>query len=325
MSDPVSDPPSGRRKPKNRSQQSLRRPTRESYSTRTIHFESGDASCVGTLYLPARPDNPPIVVMAHGLGLWQSFGLPAIAERFAEAGYAAFVFDFRYHGDSGGEPRGLVSPTAQCADYEAAIEAMVATDDVDSNRLVLWGFSLSGGHVLSVAAANFRVAGVIATVPFVDGRSELKRLIRAPKTLVKSVASGVRDRLGRRVGFGREVRIVDDPDGFGVITESGAKRAIFDLVDRESNWQNAVPARVFLDLPRYRPIASVDEIRCPTLAIGGRDDRIVPAAGPEAAADAIASSTYIELPTDHLSVLAEDFDTVVDHQLAFLRSTVAHR
>ncbi len=325
MTPGVSDPPSGRRKPKNRSQQSVRRPTRESYSTRTIHFESGDASCVGTLYLPARPDTPPVVVMAHGLGMWRSFGLPAIAERFAEAGYAAFLFDFRHHGDSGGEPRGLVSPAAQCTDYEAAIEAMVATDDVDSNRLVLWGYSLSGGHVLSVAAANFRVAGVIATVPFVDGRSELKRLLRTPKTLLKATAAGVHDRVGRRVGLGRAVRIVDDPDGFGVITTPGAKRAIFDLIDRESNWRNAVPARIFLDLPRYRPISTVDEIRCPTLVIGGRDDQIVPASGPETAADAIASSTYIELPADHLSLLAEDFDTVVDHQLAFLRSTVAHR
>ena len=319
---PINRPTSGRRKPKNRSQQSIRRPSREAYATRTIHFESGTASCVGTLYLPDRPERPPVVVLAHGLGMWRSFGLPAVAERFAEAGYAAFVFDFRHLGDSGGEPRGLVSPETQQADYAAAIEAMVGRDDVDSNRLVLWGYSLSGGHVLSVAADHPRVAGVIATVPFVDGRGVLKRSLRAPRTFCRSTLAGLRDALGSRVGRGHEVRLVDDPDGFGVITAPGAKRAIFDAVDREADWENAIPAGIFLSLPRYRPITAVEGIRCPVLVIGGREDQVVPSSGPAAAADAIAESTYIELPTDHFDPLGSDFETVVGHQRTFLRSVV---
>jgi len=141
--------PRGRRRPNARAQQSLRRPTPEAYSTRTIEFDSDGETCVGTLYLPADIDTPPVVVMTPGLGMWRSFVLPAVAERFAAAGFAAFVFDFRHHGDSDGEPRGLADPQKQVADYEAAIEAMIDTDAVDSNRLVLWGYSFSGGHVLS--------------------------------------------------------------------------------------------------------------------------------------------------------------------------------
>ncbi len=321
----VSSKPSSRRKPTNRSQQSLRRPTREAYSKRTVEFDSDGETCVGDLYLPDRPENPPVIVMAPGLGLWRQFGLPAVAERFAEAGYAAFVFDFRHHGDSTGEPRGLVSPSRQIVDYEAAIDAMRDEESVDANRLVVWGHSLSGGHALSVAAANFRVAGVIAVTPFVDGRSQLKTLLRNPKQLGKSVAAGVRDTVGHRVGFGRDVRIVDDEDGFAVITAPGAKRALFDLVDRHANWQNSVPARIFLSLPRYRPLTTVDEIRCPTLIVGGRDDQITSADNAAAAADTITDSTYLELPIDHLSAFSDDFETVVDHQLAFLRSTIGHR
>jgi pimeloyl-ACP methyl ester carboxylesterase len=321
----VSSRPSSRRKPVNRSQQSLRRPSRERYSTRTIEFESDDETCVGTLYLPERPETPPVVVMAPGLGLWRSFGLPAVAERFAEAGYAAFCFDFRHLGDSGGQPRGVVSPQKQIADYEAAIEAMQTADDVDSNRLVLWGHSLSGGHVLSVAAENFRVAGLIAVCPFVDGRSHAMGMLRQPKQLLKSVGVGLRDALGCRLGLGTEIRIVDEEDGVGVVTAPGAKRATFDLVDRNAEWRNRVPARVFLSLPRYRPITQVEEIRCPALVIGGRDDQVVPVDGPAAAADGIADSTYLELPVDHLSSFSDDFEAVVGHQLTFLRTTVGHR
>ena len=315
----------GRRTPVNRSQQSLRRPSREAYSTRTVEFDSDGEICRGQLYLPDRPAHPPVVVMAPGLGFWQSFGLPAVAERFAEAGYAAFTFDYRHHGDSDGEPRGLVSPAMQVDDYEAAIDAMRDEDDVDSNRLVVWGHSLAGGHALSVAAENFRVAGVIATCPFVDGRAQTLGMIQEPKRLLKSLASGLRDALGSRFGFGTEVRIVDDPDGFGVVTAPGAKRAAFDLVDRHADWTNRVPARLLVSLPRYRPITAVQEIRCPALLIGGRDDQVVPAEGAADAAAGIAEATYIELPVDHFSVFGDDFETVVGHQLTFLRTVVGHR
>jgi len=321
----VSSKPRSQRKPTNRSQQSLRRPTREAYSKRTVEFDSDGDTCVGDLYLPDRPEHPPVVVMAPGLGLWRTFGLPAIAERFAEAGYAVFLFDFRHLGDSEGEPRGLVSPAKQIADYEAAIDTMRETEDVDSNRLVVWGHSLSGGHALSVAAENFRVAGVIATNPFVDGRPYLKAGLTKPKQFIKQLVAGCRDTVGHRVGFGRDVRIVDDEDGFAVITAPGAKRGLFDLVDRHADWQNSVPARLLLALPRYRPTTEVDEIRCPTLIVGGRDDQITPSEDAAAAADKIADSTYLELPIDHLSTFSDDFETVVDHQLAFLRSTVGHR
>ncbi|WP_253737245.1 alpha/beta hydrolase [Halohasta salina] len=321
----VSSRPSSRRNPVNRSQRTLRRPSREAYSTRTVEFDSGGESCSGTLYLPDRPEQPPVVVMAPGLGFWQSFGLPAVAERFAEAGYAAFTFDYRHHGDSDGEPRGLVSPAKQVDDYEAAIDAMRADNAVDSNRLVVWGHSLSGGHALSVAAENFRVAGVIATCPFVDGRAQTLGMLREPKRLLKSLTSGLRDALGYRFGLGSEARIVDEEDGFGVVTAPGAKRAAFDLVDRHADWANRVPARIFLSLPRYRPITEVEEIRCPALVIGGRDDGVVPADGAAAAADGIAEATYLELPVDHFSVFSDDFETVVGHQLTFLRTVVGHR
>ena len=282
-------------------------------------------TCVGTLYLPAVTDTPPVVVMAPGLGMWRSFVLPAVAERFAAAGVAAFIFDFRHHGDSEGEPRQLAAPQKQRADYKAAIETLADTSAVDSDRLVLWGYSLSGGHVLSVAADDRRVAGVIATAPFVDGRQGLSRSLRQPKRLLRSTLAGLRDALGSRVGRGHEVRLVANPDEFAVLTAPGVRRALLDAVPHDSDWVNRLPARVFLALSTYRPITTAAEIRCPALIIGGRHDQTVPAAGPKAVADRIPESTYIELPTDHMGVFNDAFETVVGHHLTFIRSTVGRR
>ena len=46
--------------------------------------------------------------MAHGFSGVREQRLDAYAERFAQAGLAVLVFDYRHFGASGGEPRQLL-------------------------------------------------------------------------------------------------------------------------------------------------------------------------------------------------------------------------
>lgn len=96
-----------------------------SKTTRTdIVFSSGADECAGWLYTPDRSatDGPaPIIVMAHGLGGVKEERLDAFAERFTAQGYACLVFDYRYFGASGGQPRQLLDVKAQLADWKAAV------------------------------------------------------------------------------------------------------------------------------------------------------------------------------------------------------------
>ena len=125
-----------------------------------VRFRSVDAECAGWLYRPADSDGDvPCVVLAHGFGGVKEARLDAYAERFAAAGYAALVFDYRHHGDSAGEPRLLIDVGRQHADWRAAIAYARALDGVDANRIVAWGTSFSGGHVVEIAAADHRHRG----------------------------------------------------------------------------------------------------------------------------------------------------------------------
>jgi fermentation-respiration switch protein FrsA (DUF1100 family) len=72
--------------------------------------------------------------------------LDAFAERFARAGLAALVFDYRHFGDSQGEPRQLLDIGRQLADWRAAIGYARTVDGIDPARIALWGSSFSGGH-----------------------------------------------------------------------------------------------------------------------------------------------------------------------------------
>ena len=74
-------------------------------------------ACAAWLYRPDGVENPPIVVLAHGFAAFRELRLDAYAARFAQAGYAALVFDYRFWGASGGEPRRVLDIAAQQADW----------------------------------------------------------------------------------------------------------------------------------------------------------------------------------------------------------------
>ncbi len=85
--------------------------------------------------------------------------LDAFAERFAQAGIAALAFTYRHFGDSGGQPRQLLSIKRQLADWDAAIAWVKNRRDVDGTRIAVWGSSFGGGHSITVASRPSRAEG----------------------------------------------------------------------------------------------------------------------------------------------------------------------
>src|SRR5215217_5664437 len=140
-----------------------------------VRFPSGTDTLGAWLYRPeGAQGRVPCIVMAHGFTLTRNDGLPRFAEAFARAGHAALLFDYRHFGDSTGEPRQLLDIRQQREDYRAALAYARTLDFVDAERLVLWGFSFSGGHVLAVGEQDADVAAVISIAPFVSGLANLR-------------------------------------------------------------------------------------------------------------------------------------------------------
>ena len=129
-----------------------------------VTFSVGRDSCAAWLYRPANVERPPVIVMAHGFGAIRTLRLDAYAQCFADAGYAVLVFDYRHFGDSTGQPRELLSLSRQQQDWRAAIAYARTLPGIDTGRVIAWGSSLSGGHVLHTAARDHNLAAVIAQV-----------------------------------------------------------------------------------------------------------------------------------------------------------------
>ncbi|HSV41012.1 MAG TPA: alpha/beta fold hydrolase, partial [Nocardioidaceae bacterium] len=144
-------------------------------------FISGTDRCAASHFRAtsddfATDDGRPCVVMAPSFGGTRDGGLRVYAESLAAAGLDVVLFDYRSFGDSTGSPRQNISVRGQRQDYHAAIAAARQLPGVDPDRIVLWGNSYAGGHVVAVAAHDHRVAAVISMTPAMDGFTVIAQL-----------------------------------------------------------------------------------------------------------------------------------------------------
>jgi uncharacterized protein len=285
-----------------------------------LTFDSGGARCAAYLYRPALAGSAvPCVVMAHGFTSTRDDGLPAYARRFAEAGLAVLLFDYRHFGASAGEPRQLVDVGRQHEDYHAAVRHARNLDGIDPDRIVLWGSSFSGGHAIAVAARDFRVAAVIAQVPYADGLSATWQV--PLRTLVRLAAAGVRDAVAGLLGRPPVmVPVVGAPGEVAVLTAPEAAPGMRALVSRDSLWRNEVTARTLLTMPLYRPAPRADHLGMPVLVCVADADRITPPGPAVRMADRAPRGELRRYPVGHFEVyLGETFQQVIGDQIGFLR------
>ncbi|HKJ23439.1 MAG TPA: alpha/beta fold hydrolase [Myxococcota bacterium] len=270
-----------------------------------LGFDVGGTRCAAWLYRPEPGDAPPpVVVMAHGFSGTREVRLPAYAECFAAHGLAAFVFDYRHFGASGGEPRQLLSVRRQLADWRAAVAAARALPEVDGARVGLWGTSFGGGHALVTAAGDPRVRAVVAQVPHVDGRASLSGLADL-RFAARAVGAGLRDLVHAVLGCAPfTVPVVGPPGRFACLATPDSDAGFRALVPDDTLWRNEVAARVLLTLASYRPIARAAEIACPVLVVGARRDRLIPFAAIERLVAAAPRATLEAVDAEHFEVYA---------------------
>jgi fermentation-respiration switch protein FrsA (DUF1100 family) len=283
-----------------------------------VRFRSGDAECAAWLYPPPGADGAPCVVMAHGFAALKEGRLDAYADRFNAAGYGALVFDYRHFGESGGEPRDLISLRRQHEDWRAAVDFARGLEGVDAERMVPWGSSLSGGHVIWLAARDERLRAAISQVPHTNGIATLREV--EPKRLLGLTAHGLLDQAGAL--FGRAphyVPSVGPPGSMAAMTGDDAESGYAAMYPDGFDWGNRAAARILLTLALYSPGRDAAKIRCPILFQVGTEDHITPPKPTIAAAERAPRGELITYPLRHFDIYrGEAFERAVADQLEFL-------
>lgn len=262
--------------------------------------------CRAWVYEPpesvARP--APCIVMAHGLGGTRTASLEPYALRFADAGFFVVLFDYRYLGDSEGEPRQLVSVEFQLDDWREAISFARRHPGVDPARIGLWGTSLSGGHVIVAAARDKRIAAVASQCPMLDGAASARMALANAGMAMSGrlAAAALLDVATMVTGHPPHyVPLVARDGDLAAMSAPGAYENCMAIVP--PGWRNEVAARFFLSLPLYRPLLYARDVNCPTLLIVCSQDTVV---SPKSAADAAARigdhARLVALPIDHFDI-----------------------
>lgn len=290
-----------------------------------VTFVSGAERCAGWRFRGegdafADGRGRPCVVMAPGFGQTRDSGLEPFAERFAAAGLDVVLFDYRSFADSTGEPRRHVDWRRHREDLHAAVAFARGLEGVDSRRIVLWGVSYAGGHVLSVAADDPGIAAVISLVPATDGLVALATSARhaGPAALARATAIALIDALGALTAR-PPVRLptVGPPGTLAALTTPDAlpgSRAI-----AGPSFVNDFCARGALLVGRNRPITRAGAVRCPLLVQVAEHDAIAPAASAGKAANRAPYAELRTYPVGHFDVyLGETRERVLDDQLGFL-------
>jgi fermentation-respiration switch protein FrsA (DUF1100 family) len=256
------------------------------------------------------------VVLGHGLSAVHDQRLPAYAERFAAAGLAALVFDYRHFGSSGGLPRQLFDIKTQLEDWRVAIEHARTLPGIE--RVGLFGSSFGGGHVIAIAAEDHRLGAVVAQCPMTDGF--LATLKVPPLTAAKLTVAALQDQLGALLG--RRPKLIfaaARPGETALMSSADSLPGMTSLAGPDSQWRNAAAARVGLRIPLYRPGRHAARITAPLLVCICDDDSLVSARAAEKVAERAPRGESRHYPIGHFDIYAgEWFERAVADQTAFL-------
>lgn len=142
-----------------------------------VTFPSAGVSCAALLGVPERAavERCPAIVLGHGFGALKE-ALIVEAEHLTAAGFITLAIDYRSFGESGGDVRGDLFPLNEVEDFRNAISWLQAREDVDPERIGIWGMSFGGGVVIQTAAVDRRVKAVVSIVPVVNGKRWLHHL-----------------------------------------------------------------------------------------------------------------------------------------------------
>ena len=119
------------------------------------------------MYLPkGAAGKLPAIAVCGPFGAVKEQAAGLYAQTMAERGFLTLAFDPSYTGESGGEPRCVVSPDINTEDFSAAVDFLATCDRVDPGRIGILGICGWGGLAINAAAADPRIKATVASTMY---------------------------------------------------------------------------------------------------------------------------------------------------------------
>ena len=213
----------------------------------------------------------PGIVLCQGYAGLKEALMPAVAARLSAEGYVTLRFDYRGFGESEG-PRHRLIPLEQVEDIRNGITCLGARDEVDVNRIGIWGTSFGGAHASYAAAVDHRVRCIVSAVGVGDGERWL-RCLRREWEWRKFLKELEEDR-NQRVRSGRSRRVhpyhimETTPEGWEFWNETVAANPERGEVE--------IPLECADAIIEYKPETVAHQMTCPALYVSAELDALTP-------------------------------------------------
>lgn len=285
-----------------------------------IWFLSENTDCAGWLYI-SDDKKQPVIVMAHGLGATRDMRLDDYARTFAEAGFACFLFDYRNNGDSKGDKRYRVNVKEQLQDWNNAIDFVKTLENVDTDRLFLFGTSFSGGHVMTLSAKRTDICGALAQCPYTDTFASVFAVPAV--TRLKLVLTLCADCVTRLFGHKIMVPLAGKPNSTALMVSADYKMYLDFMGKNSKTFQNTTPVETVLEFFKYRPGKYAKEIQIPIYYAVCKKDEVAPAKKTLQYVTKSKNGVVKSYPCGHFDIYFEPyFDGAIADYLNFFQSLV---
>lgn len=88
------------------------------------------------------------------------------AQTMAERGFLTIAFDPSFTGESGGSPRYMASPDINTEDFQAAVDYLSTSDEVDPDKIGIIGICGWGGLAINAAALDTRIKATVSSTMY---------------------------------------------------------------------------------------------------------------------------------------------------------------
>ncbi|KAE9376042.1 carbohydrate esterase family 7 protein [Stipitochalara longipes BDJ] len=296
-----------------------------------ITFQTSDNITLrGWFYTPEASSTTPLpcLVISHGFTAVKEMLLDIIAAHFTSAlPISCLVYDHRGFGASDNHPsapRLEIIPSLQCSDISDAITYAQGREDVNKEKIGIWGTALSGGHALTVGAVDRRVKAVLSQVPVVSGWENFHRLTR-PNAVAGMNHLFQEDRLARAAGKAAGTISVVDPNPMATsaLQTVEANEWLSEWA-KTTDWKNEVTLKSMEGFRSYNPSSHIHQISpTPLLMTVVENDTLMPTDLALAAySKALEPKELQLLPGSHFSVFGSNFEKTVERQVDFLKKTL---
>ncbi len=139
-----------------------------------ISFETADGIKLRGWFIKGNVEGKlPTLIVCHGLGANKS-DFTELAVELSMDGYNILLFDFRGHGES--ERKASTFGHLEQSDLLSALKYVRSRNDVDGEKIGVYGFSMGGAVAILTAAKTSDIKAVISDSSYTSLKEQGKRL-----------------------------------------------------------------------------------------------------------------------------------------------------